>query len=98
MLLDLVIWTSALALMPLLLGVLECWLLGGFAPAPEKHAGGSIITVPIGCRLRFSTSPPSVNSQSMVSLAEGSPCLCLYCSLAGLTEVVYGGYTEASAN
>ena len=52
MLLDLIIWTLALTVVPLVLGVLECWLLGGFAPAPGEPAEGSAITVPICCRPR----------------------------------------------
>jgi hypothetical protein len=40
MLLDLVIWTSASAVVPLLLAVLDCWLLGGFAPNPAEDSRG----------------------------------------------------------
>jgi hypothetical protein len=90
MLLDLVIWTSALAVVPLVLGALECWLLGGLAPAPGGHTGGSAIAVPTRCRPKSVTEPLLYVSGPMtVSPAEGSPCLRLYCSLAGLTEAAY---------
>jgi hypothetical protein len=49
MLLELVIWTSALAVVPFLLAVLEYWLLGGFAPDPGSalvHRGQRLRALP----------------------------------------------------
>lgn len=89
MLLDLVIWTSALAVVPLVLGALECWLLGGLAPAPGEPAESSAITVPTRCRAR-PVHPLFVSGHMMVSQPERSPYLLLYCSLSGLTEATLG--------
>ena len=91
MLLDLVIWTSALALAPLILALLECWLAGGFAPA----ARGPAITVPPR-RRPWPASPLRLGGHIEASPAGLPPGLRLDRSPAGLTEATSGDCTASS--
>ena len=85
MLLELVIWISVLAALPLGLAVLECWLWDGFSLTPGRPAAGPTITAPARGRPE-TVAPPFVTVPLTVSLADGADGLRLFCSVAGVTE------------
>ena len=55
-----------------------------------RHHGPDLLPTEAG-------APLFVSGHMKDSPAEGFPCLRLYCSLGGLTEVAYRGCTEASS-
>lgn len=95
MLLNLVIWTLALAIFPLVLGILECWMLGGFAPTRGEPAEGFEFT-PSPRRGLTTITLPFASGPATVSPAQGLLCPYLYCSPTGPAEVVYAGVAEAA--